>query len=660
MARRSQIETARIEEALSNAWLRIPYEEKDLFNPLQTLPPEYYDEPHMYILSLLSQPDYFAVFAKEIMNITLLPFQCAILEELWTRKFPMLIGSRGLGKSYLLGLYALLRMIFMPGRKIVITGAGYRQSKIIFEYIEKFWYGAPLLRDMVGTHAPNGAHKNPDMWRFIIGESTAIALPVGNGEKIRGQRAHDILVDEFAVGNEQIFEHVISGFAAVSANVVHNVQDIAKRKLAKELNYHLDEPEDDGYRANQIVLTGTAYYSFNHFYKYWRQWQNIIKSRGDKRKLIESGINDTDIDWRNYSVMRIPYECIPEGFMEKAIVARSKSTMHSSLYMMEFSACFGTDSNGFFKRLMIERCVSDHKPLIEGEQDKTYILAVDPASEHDNFCIVILEVSKNVRRIVNCWTTKRTAFKAEKRAGISKEEDFYDYAARKILDYINKFNIVGIAVDTQGGGRTIIERLHSSNVVKTADGENLIWEIIDPEEVKEEDGEPGLHIIEGIQFANSEWNSAANHGLRLDLETRALLFPKFDNLTFAQFDLSIENGVASAGELDEITREIEGMKDELSSIVMTVTPAGREHWDTPEQKSAGIKKGSMRKDRYSALLMANALAKKYIQAKPGPSYDYSGGFARFSPITDKEVPNAPMYSGNTILAKKLNDLYRDI
>ncbi len=660
MARRSIIETERINEALENAWLRIPYREKDLYNPIQTVPDMYFDEPHMFILSLLSNPDYFALFAKEILNVTLLPFQCAILEELWTRKFPMLIGSRGLGKSYLLGLYALLRMVFMPGRKIIITGAGYRQSKIIFEYIEKFWYGAPLLRDMVGTAAPNGPHKNPDMWRFVIGESQAVALPVGSGEKIRGQRAHDILVDEFAVGNEQIFEHVISGFAAVSANPIANVQSVARRELAEEMNIKLEEEIDDTHRANQIVLTGTAYYSFNHFYKYWRQWQNIIKSRGDKRKLLESGISDIDVNWTDYSIIRIPYKLIPRGFMEDAIVARSRSTMHSSLYLMEFEACFGNDSNGFFKRLIIERCVGEHKVLTEGEENKSYILAVDPASEHDNFCIVLLEVTSTTRKVVNCWTTKRAEYKAERKAGIAKQDDFYDYAARKIISYVNKFNIIGIAIDTQGGGRTIIERLHSTNVVDTENGEQLLWSFIDPENPKEEDGEYGLHIIEEVQFANAEWSSGANHGMRLDLETRTLLFPKFDSLTFAQFDLSIENGVEQAGELDEITKEIEGMKDELSSIVMTQTPNGREHWDTPEQRTAGIKKGGMRKDRYSALLMANALAKKLGVNRPSISYDYEGGFARFSQNKEPEKANTPMYSGNTILSKKLNDLYRDM
>ena len=53
--------------------------------------------------------------------------------------------------------------------------------------------------------------------------------------------------------------------------------------------------------------------------------------------------------------------------------------------------------------------------------------------------------------------------------------------------------------------------------------------------------------------------------------------------------------------LEDTAMEIEELKDELSTIVMTITTAGRERWNTPEVKLGSGKKGRMRKDRYSAL-----------------------------------------------------------
>ena len=657
MSRKRKYDPSKIDEILDDAWLNINLTGDQVYNPLTSIPPRFEEEQNIYLLWLLSNPDYFSLFCKEILNITLLPFQAVILKEMWNRRFPILIGSRGLGKSYLLALYSMLRMIFMPGRKIVITGAGFRQSKIIFEYMEKIWYGSPLLRDIVGNTANdrNGPTHGADMWRFVLNESQAVAIPIGTGEKIRGQRANDIIVDEFAVGDPNIFEHVISGFAAVSSNVVQNVQNIATQRKAAEYGIDWVKEEEDHYEANQIILSGTAYYSFNHFHKYWRLWQGIINSRGDKRLLAELGAGD--VDPNDYCVMRIPYSLIPKGFMEEAIVSRSKSTMHSALYNMEFEAVFGDDSNGFFKRTMVEKCVGEHSILFEGAPNKDYVIAVDPAAEGDNFCIVVVQVDKSQRKVVNCWTTNRKTYKAEAKEGRTSENIFYDYAVAKILDLVSKFNTIGIAIDSQGGGNTIIEMLHSERLVNKELGQVPLWKFIDPEDPQEEDGEDGLHIIEAVNFSDSEYTSNANHGMRLDFENKTLLFPKFDGLVFAEIDLSIMENIKSSDLMENAVIEMEELKNELSSIIMTQTATGRDRWDTPDEKLAGTKKGRMRKDRYSALLMANALAKKLFLDKRGPVFNYFGGFAGHVKRDDEGPSN--MFTGG-ILAKRLNDLYKDL
>ena len=62
--------------------------------------------------------------------------------------------------------------------------------------------------------------------------------------------------------------------------------------------------------------------------------------------------------------------------------------------------------------------------------------------------------------------------------------------------------------------------------------------------------------------------------------------------------------------LEDAVMEIEELKDELVTVVVvSVTPEGRERFDTPEIKTDTGKKGRMRKDRYSALVIANMLAR---------------------------------------------------
>ncbi len=657
MARKSDAQFEREQELIRDAYLGVDLTSDELFNPVENIPEAYYSNPYIYLMWLMSRPEYFCMFIKHVLNVEIYPFQGLILKEMWNKKFPMLIGCRGLSKTFMLAIYVLLRMIFMPGRKIVITGAVFRQSKLVFEYCERIWYQAPILRDLASDGKGNGPFHGNDAWKFVIGESVAFALPVGDGSTIRGYRANDIIVDEFASGNVEVFEHVIRGFAMVSADPMNNTKRIASRNKSLELGYTLPEDDGDYYKSNQVILAGTAYYEFNHFFKYWKRYKNILITRGNKKKLSDIG-EDVNTEWDQYSIIRIPFELLPDGLMDKSIIASAKGNLHVSLYQMEVQACFSSDSNGFFKRSLLEKCTGDFEIALYGDNKKEYVLGIDPASENDNFCIVLVEISRNIRKVVYCWTSTKQGYKEEIKSGKAKENDFYDYVCRKILDLVNAFNIKGIAIDSQGGGHAIVGRLHNPLIIDTAKGELPLWPIIDPEKPSEDDIADGRHIIELISFADAEWTSGANHGMRLDFESRVLLFPKFDGLTFAEIDLSNELELKNCDITEEAVLEIEEMKNELSSIVMTQTPSGRDRWDTPDQKLPGQKKGRLRKDRYSSLLMANYLGKKLVQEVRDIHYSTDGGIAKH--INHEDIGQIG-YIGKDAksmdIAKRLTELY---
>ena len=79
----------------------------------------------------------------------------------------------------------------------------------------------------------------------------------------------------------------------------------------------------------------------------------------DKKILHDKGI-DTNVDYNNYSIFRIPVDLLPEGFMSPENVLRSKSTMAVGIYDMEYGACFTADSTGFFRRSAIESAVPNY------------------------------------------------------------------------------------------------------------------------------------------------------------------------------------------------------------------------------------------------------------------------------------------------------------
>jgi uncharacterized protein YfbU (UPF0304 family) len=590
------------------------------------------ESPDATVLRLMRNPDNFIFTCKHLLNLELIPLHGAVLKEIWTHSFPMFIASRGFSKSFLLAVFCLLKMALTQKAKIVVVGAGFRQAKVIFEYMEDIWRNAPILRDIASQNS--GPRRDVDRCTFRFNDSWTVCIPLGNGEKIRGLRANVIIADEFNSISPLIYETVIAGFTAVSMNPVLNTKAAAKRKYLMERGVWTEHHESlyAAREGNQAILSGTAGFDFEHFADYWKKYHTYITSKGDlnyiKNKLELDSI-DPAFDYKDYCIIRIPYELVPEGFMEAKHIARAKASLHVGTYNNEYGAVFSKDSSGFFKRTLIHSCTAtDTKPVItpggspvwfdadiRGEPTVEHVIGIDPASESDNFTITVLALHQDHRRVVYAWSTNRKDFIARQKAGLTKEGDYYAFCSRKVRNLQKVFNVTRIGIDKLGGGIAILEAWH--DVKKLEPGEQLMWEVIDYEKEKDTDTYVGQHIIEIIKFADATWVSEANHGLRKDMEERKLLFPRFDSasieMALEEDKIAIESGDKSRiyDTLEDCVNEIEEMKRELSTIVMTrTTSQNREHWDTPEIQAANGKKGRMKKDRYSALLIANAVARK--------------------------------------------------
>ena len=578
--------------------------------------------------------------------------------------------------SFLLALYAIYKMTLFPGTKVIMVGAAFRQAKIIYEYAENIWFGSSVLRSIGSSRS--GSRRDVDRCTLTINDSSAICIPLGDGSKIRGLRGNLILADEFGSINPQIYETVVQGFGVVSKTPIDNVQEEARKEsMQKDGKWTVeDELVYSGKKGNQAIISGTATYSFNPFHDYWYRYKTIIECKGNLKKL-KSKIGDEEIaetmaaqDYRDYCVIRIPYELVPKGFMDVKQILRAKAGLHTGIYQNEYGAVFSRDSQGFFKRSLMESCIANEENIekpnwpvwcptpfdakIRGNRDNQYVYGIDPASEEDNFALIILEIHPEHQRIVHLWTTNRLDFRARQKAGLTDITDYYGYCVRKIRDLMKIFPCVRIGIDSQGGGHQIVEGLHDKD--KMYVGELPIWEVIEEKE-KETDNQAGSHIIEVINFAKAEWTRNSNHGARKDLEDKILLFPRFDSVTLAlsntydkeNFDKLKE--IVGEGKalklydtLEDCALEIEMLKDELSTIVMTQTGIeGRDRFDVPEVKLADGKKGRLRKDRYSALVIANMLARQIYRALPAPEYLNVGLVAGEPP--QRDTMKQQLYSG---------------
>ena len=508
---------------------------------------------------------------------------------------------------------------------------------------------------------------------------------ISHNSKIRGLRGTTIEIDEFDSVNPEIYETVIAGFGAVEKDPVESAALEARRELLIKAGEWTEDDEDKYAEkaTNQSIITGTAGYSFGSFARYFHNYQKIIKSRGDDKALKEilgEKFNKDFFDYRDYSILRIPYNLIPRGFMSDKTIARAKATSTSDSYEREYECIFSKDSQGYFRRSLIEACTAskqnnivgpDNVPIvfdarITGDLSKKYIYGIDPASEDDNLAIVIIELHENHSRVVYCWTVNKKKFEEKIKAGITHRHDYFQYCADHIRNLMTVFPCVRIMMDAQGGGSTLREAFANPR-----NGEMPIFEVIEKEKAKITDKMQGLHILEMCQFVRKEWTSQANVGLKFDMEKKLLLFPQFDSISLAtsyEDDVSllkargIDYDIKHANLYDtkeDCVIEIEKLKEELTTVVYTKTSGGTERWDTPEIKMADGKKGRLKKDRYSALVMANMGARQEANKLAAPPIHSAGWGAVGKPSKHKDQPKSlyqskpPWYNPAKSMFKKI-------
>lgn len=589
---------------------------------------------------------------KQIFNnesgrpLELLPFQSVLLDMLWNYKYPMVLASRGAGKSFIYAVYALLRALLLPGSKICIVGAGFRQAKIVFSYVAKLYMSSPLVIEAI--QHDGGPKYAVDQCSIKVGNSTIFAIPLGDGERIRGMRANVILTDEFASISDEIFEFVVQPFAAVHKDPGRHVKITS---LLNKLKKHNAPPEiikiveDQLGFGNQICISGTATYEFNHFYRKYEMYRKIIFSEGNNevvskafadgnKYLIQGGKLDDEalkaFKHTDYAIYQLPYFGLPEGFMDAGIIANARLTFEPIRFGMEFLCKFAKDSDGFYKRSLIQGATptGEEAVVVElyGESGAQYVMGVDPARHNDNCTICILKLTNRGYELVYSWAIRGKSF---------------DVVVKQIRTLMDRFNIIYIAMDQGGGGSHIRDMLSGKKYLE--DGEQPIWDI----ENEEAKFQPGLKILECFQWSN-EWVRENNYAMKAEIRQRQLLFPNacIEEQCLMQYSRQLKRNLDKHDKdivyeelygaldnegnkkvIDGIWDNIQETINEMCAIIVKATEGGQETFILPplsiQQKNQSMT-DARRRDRYSALLLAAYAARK-IRGTGHKKTDIGGG-----------------------------------
>ena len=257
-------------------------------------------------------------FAKDFLNIRLKLFQKILIYMMMCSNYTCMIASRGLGKTWIIALFCVIRCILYPGTKIVVAAGVKSQAsevigKIKDDFLKNYQWGSSnlwteILDIKVGQNDSSCEFKNGSWIKVVTAN-----------DKARSKRANIIVVDEFRMVSKHVIDTVLRRFLTAPRQPGY---------LSKPEYAHLQE------RNKEFYATSAWYSSHWSFQKVKTFWKNMMLGK-------------------DYFVVSLPYQiAIKEGLLQRAQLEdeMSEDDFDPTIFSMEMEALFYGDTDGsFFK-----------------------------------------------------------------------------------------------------------------------------------------------------------------------------------------------------------------------------------------------------------------------------------------------------------------------
>jgi len=554
-------------------------------------------------------------FATDLFTgVKLFPFQHMAIKAMMESDYFLGIWSRGMSKSFSTAIFALLDAILHQGVQIGILSKSFRQSKMIFKKIEDI---SKSPKATFFAQCITRTSKMNDEWIMEIGSSSIRALPLGDGEKLRGYRFQRIIIDELLLMPEKIFNEVIMPFLSVVENPTER-QEIYDLETKMIEQGKMKEEERKQWPNNKIIGLSSASYKFEYLYKLYQQYENLI-------------LNENKQDGAHRTIMHFSYDCAPAQLYDQNLINQSKNTMSESQFQREFGAIFTDDSSGYFKVSKMAECTipdgEGQSVEVIGNPKDQYILAFDPSwsesESSDDFAMLLIKI--------NLETRKGTVVHSYALSGSSLKTHI------KYMAYIlTHFNIVAVVGDYNGG----VQFVNSCNESEIFKNKNLKLGVIEGDLDNTKDYDKNLRRLKN-QYSKSEnkfvflrkptsaWIRLANESLQSAFDHKRIFFAgaamnddynnqrksrvPVEELKFIRNDPN-QKGGKGARMIDFVEHQKDMMdliKVQCALVQITTSAQGTQSFDLPPtlRKQKGADKA--RKDSYSALVLGNWMMNIY-------------------------------------------------
>ena len=241
----------------------------------------------------------------------------------------LIVSGRQVGKTQMLGVYAIWWGLLRPNHTILIVAPTLRQSKIMYDRV----------REMIERNTFVASHciHNTISYIEFDNHTKIYCLPAGmTGENIRGYPSDLVICDEAPIIKDRVFQAITPGLSA---------------------------------RKGTLILSGTPWGQSGYF---WR--------------VFTTDEHDDDYKFMKYRIMTAENPLTDEKFL-----ASERRRMTDAEYRMEYEAEFIPELDEYYPRHLLKECLDDYG-YEESAVRRDIVIGVDPARfGSDETALVMLE-----------------------------------------------------------------------------------------------------------------------------------------------------------------------------------------------------------------------------------------------------------------------------
>jgi hypothetical protein len=567
-----------------------------------------------------------------LTGIDLYPDQLLTIKGMLQSNYTLCVWGRGVSKTWTAAVYCILQAVFEPKSSILIAGPTFRTARFIFNHIEKIvdQPEAKMLFACMGAKV-----RRNDEFRWNINGGEVVAIPL-NGEKIRGFRANILLIDEFLLMPEDLVEKVLIPYLVVP-------KDLSRRKRIRAREDELvakgiitEAQRTKFTNKNKLIALSSASYTCEYLYKKYSEYIAAIQSP----EMPEHG--------GTYFVSQLSWEAVPQDRIDKSIIELASSNeANLATFKREYCAQFIDGSDSYFSmNKMIGCTIPDGQAptmLLRGSKEKKYIMAIDPNFSNsptaDDFAMCVIELDEGNKlggTVVHSY--------AEHGKDLKDHIKYFHYI-------LTNFNIEMILIDY--AGYQFIEAANESECFRNSkidlkifdftsekDGDDLV------EELKKAKRGYNKQIgrIVFNQYFTTDFIRKGNEWLQGCIDYKKIWFGgsiKGNKTAFSaveNIDLDVSKIIDMSNfDQDEtplgyfIDRQevlIKQTKYQCAAIEVKTSIRGTQSFDLPDIMKRDNTPSRMRRDSYTALMLACWCMKCYHDICQAPEQSYE----TFTPI----------------------------